>query len=68
MLPLQVARALRIVHKLDYGLEGFVSSEYEAALAAMAEVALTVLTQPLSDDGEGTADPWSSFIPLNCVL
>eukprot|EP01046_Picozoa_sp_COSAG06_P060786 COSAG06_NODE_13065_length_1297_cov_1.411519_2_plen_81_part_00 len=66
----QVERAQRIVRKLDYGEEGFVDSEYEAALAEMAGAAITVLTQPPGggEAEEGQADPWSSFIPLNCVL
>ncbi len=68
MVSMLVATARLITRKLDYASE-FSLDDYDRAVEKMSALIMTVLAQkPEGGAADADLDPWTSFLPLNCML
>jgi hypothetical protein len=67
MASMLIAAARLIIRKLDYVTE-FSLADYDTAVEKMSALVMTVLAQKPEDDSADGLDPWTSFVPLNCML
>ena len=68
MVSLLIAAARLITRKLDYASD-FSLDDYDRAVEKMSSLVMTVLAQKPEHGAADTGlDPWTSFVPLNCML
>lgn len=68
VVSLLIVAARLITRKLDYASE-FSLDDYDRAVEKMSALVMTVLAQkPEHGAADAGLDPWTSFVPLNCML